>query len=231
LTVGADGALIAALRAGLAELADPALAAPMQAYMKSSMPYHGVQTAPRRQLCARLFAAHPLDGFERWQATVLALWRQASHREERYCAIDLAGDRRYAAHQDLRTLPLYEELVVTGAWWDLVDPVATRRLGALLEGDPAAIGPVMRAWARDQDLWKRRSAILCQVRRKAATDLDLLYDCIEPNLAERSFWIRKAIGWALREYAKTDPAAVRSFVDAHRDRLSGLSVREALKNL
>jgi 3-methyladenine DNA glycosylase AlkD len=203
----------------------------MQAYMKSAMPYFGVQTAARRQVCQRVFAAHPLDGFERWQATVLALWRQASHREERYCAIDLAGDRRYAGHQHLRALPMYEELVVTGAWWDLVDPVATRRLGALLEGDPATIDPIMRAWARDQDLWKRRSAILCQTRRRAATDLDLLYDCIEPNLAERSFWIRKAIGWALREYARTDPAEVARFVDRAGGALSPLSRREALRHV
>jgi 3-methyladenine DNA glycosylase AlkD len=203
----------------------------MQAYMKSAMPFYGVPTALRRQVCRRAFAAHPLDGFERWQATVLALWRQARHREERYAAIDLAGDRRYAAHQDLRTLPMYEELVATGAWWDLVDPVATHRLGTLLERDPAAMSPVMRAWARDQDLWKRRSAILCQVRRKAATDRSLLYDCIAPNLDERSFWIRKAIGWALREYARTDPAEVARYVEGAGDALSPLSRREALKHV
>jgi 3-methyladenine DNA glycosylase AlkD len=203
----------------------------MQAYMKSAMPYFGVQTAARRQVCRRVFDAHPLDGFERWQATVLVLWRQAGHREERYCAIDLAGDRRYAVHQDVRTLPIYEELVVTGAWWDLVDPVATHRLGTLLERDPARIDPIMRAWARDRDLWKRRSAILCQVRSKAATDLSLLYDCIAPNLGERSFWIRKAIGWALREYGRTDPAEVARYVDYLGDALSPLSRREALKHV
>jgi 3-methyladenine DNA glycosylase AlkD len=202
----------------------------MQAYMKSAMPYHGVQTAARRLVCRRIFAAHPLDGFERWRATVLALWRQAGYREERYAAIDLAGDRRYDIHQDLRALPMYEELVVTGAWWDLVDPVATHRLGTLVERDPA-IDPIMRRWARDQDLWKRRSAILCQVRRKAATDLPLLYDCIAPNLGERSFWIRKAIGWALREYARTDPAEVARYVDRAGDALSPLSRREALKHV
>jgi 3-methyladenine DNA glycosylase AlkD len=203
----------------------------MRAYVKSAMPCHGVKTAARRQLCRLVFAAHPLDGFERWQATVLALWRQAGHREERYCAIDLAGDRRYAAHQDLRALPLYEELAVTGAWWDLVDPVATHRLGALLEREEAAMAPVIRAWARDRDLWKRRSAIICQVRRKAATDLPLLYDCIAPNLGERSFWIRKAIGWALREYARTDPDEVARYVAEAGGALSPLSRREALKHV
>jgi 3-methyladenine DNA glycosylase AlkD len=89
----------------------------------------------------------------------------------------------------------------------------------------------MRKWARGPDLWKRRAAILCQLRRKRETDLALLYDCIEPNLADREFFIRKAIGWALRAYAWTDPREVKKYVKANRARLSSLSIREALKNV
>jgi len=94
------------------------------------------------------------------------------------------------------------------------------------------MAPLMRRWARSgESLWKRRAAILCQLRFKGDTDLALLYDCIEPNLADREFFMRKAIGWALRQYAWTDPAEVRRYVARHRDGLSPLSVREALKNI
>jgi len=89
----------------------------------------------------------------------------------------------------------------------------------------------MRAWSRSRDMWKRRTAILCQLSFKSDTDLTLLYDCIEPNLDDREFFIRKAIGWALRQHAWTDPGEVRRYVTRNKARLSPLSVREALKNI
>ncbi len=89
----------------------------------------------------------------------------------------------------------------------------------------------MRAWATDDDLWLRRTAVLSQLRHKADTDTDLLRYAIEANVDDTSFWLRKAIGWSLREYAKTDPAWVRAEVDRLGPRLSGLSRREALKHL
>ena len=90
--------------------------------------------------------------------------------------------------------------------------------------------PRMRSWSRDKDMWKRRCSIICQVNRKRETDLDLLFDCIEPNLSDRDFFIRKAIGWALRDLAWTDLDTVESYVAHNHDRLSPLSRREALKN-
>ena len=89
----------------------------------------------------------------------------------------------------------------------------------------------MRRWARDGHMWKRRAAILCQFRFKHDTDLALLYDCLEPNLDDREFFIRKAVGWALRQYAWTDPREVKGYVKDNQARLSSLSVREALKNV
>jgi 3-methyladenine DNA glycosylase AlkD len=226
-----DDALITAARDGLAQLADPAKAYAMQAYMKSPMPYWGVQVPEQRGLFRAVFAAHPLASFEQWRDTILTLWREATHREERYAAIALAGDRRYRSYQTLDTLPLYEELIVTGAWWDLVDGLAGHQIGGLLRRYPEPMRQTMLAWSRDLDLWKRRTAILCQLGVKADTDEDLLYTCIESNLADRDFFIRKAIGWALREYAKTNPDSVRRFVRAHDDALSPLSRREATKHL
>jgi 3-methyladenine DNA glycosylase AlkD len=159
------------------------------------------------------------------------LWRPARFREERYAAIALTGDRAYAPFQTLETLPLYEELIVTGAWWDYVDTVAGRRIGPLLARYPRPMARTLRTWSRVDNLWKRRTAIIAQLGFKRDTDLRLLYDCIEPNLDDTDFFIRKAIGWALRQHAWTDAAEVRRYVKANRNRLSGLSRREALKNI
>ena len=127
-------------------------------------------------------------------------------------------------------LPVFEEFIVTGAWWDYVDATA-HLVGEVLRADRTWMTRELRRWSRDGDMWKRRAAILCQLRFKTGTDLDLLYGCIDPNLADREFFIRKAIGWALRQYAWTDPGAVVRYVRTHRERLSPLSQREALKHV
>jgi 3-methyladenine DNA glycosylase AlkD len=227
----ANAALIGAVREGLAQLANPEKAPAMQAYMKSAMPFLGVQAPQQRQLYRQVFAAHPLATFDEWQATVLALWREAHYREERYAAIALAGDRHYRPYQRVETLSLYEELIVTGAWWDLVDELATHRVGELLRRYPEPMRAAMLAWSRDANLWKRRTAILCQATFKADTDEQLLFACIEPNLGDKDFFMRKAIGWALREYAKARPDSVRRYVQEHEAALSPLSRREATKHL
>lgn len=223
--------LAAAVRAALAEVADPSRAPGMQAYMKSAMPYLGVPADPLRKACRTVFAGLDWPDSDAWHRDVLAIWRGAAFREERYAAITLTGVRAAKPYQDLSALPLYEELIVTGAWWDYVDVIATRRLWTLLVNERAAMRKAMLAWSTDADLWKRRSAILCQIRAKDKTDLELLYACIEPSLDSKDFFLRKAIGWALRQYAWTDPEEVRRYVAGHADRLSGLSRREALKNI
>ena len=227
----AQRALVEAIRAGLAARADPSKAAPMQAYMKSAMPYRGVPTPGVRALCRASFAAPRLASENAWRDTVLELWRQAAYREERYAAIELSGHRFYRDFQTMAALPMYEEMIVTGAWWDYVDGLASHQLGVLLTRFPSPMTKTMRAWAGSKDLWKRRSAILCQLSFKQATDLDLLYECIERAMDEPEFFLRKAIGWALREYAKTDAKEVLRYVRCHRTRLSPLSQREALKHV
>ncbi|MFA7248533.1 MAG: DNA alkylation repair protein [Dehalococcoidia bacterium] len=229
-TPRADRALIEAVRAGLRAAADPAKAPRMQAYMKSEMPYFGVGSPEQARLFGAVFPAHRLPDFEAWRDTLLALWREAAHREERYAALDLAGRRAYAAYLTRDALPVFEEFIVTGAWWDYVDETA-HLVGEVLRGDRVWMSREMRAWSRDADPWKRRVSIICQLRFRDATDLDLLYTCIEANLDDRAFFIRKAIGWALRQYAWVDPDEVVRFVTAHADRLSPLSKREALKNI
>ncbi|MBL7501658.1 DNA alkylation repair protein [Frankia sp. CNm7] len=225
------GQLVDAVRAALAAAADPAKAPGMRAYMKSEMPFLGVQKGPRERALRPVFAEHPLATAGQWEAAALRLWRQAGFREERYGAIALTGHRPYRAFWTPDALPLYQEMISTGAWWDYVDELASRRIGPLLATSPAAVRPVMLRWSRNQDRWLRRTSIICQLGAKQDTDLDLLYACIEANLDDRDFFLRKAIGWALRAYAWTDPDEVRRYVAAHADRLSPLSRREALRNV
>lgn len=213
-------------------MADPDRAEGAQAYMKSSMPFLGIGATPLRKVCREVFADHPLPSAAAWRKEVLRIWHGARFREERYAAIELTGFKLYRDYQDLDALPMYEEIIVSGAWWDYVDAVAIHRVGEfLLRQYPAFMKRQMRRWSRDGDMWKRRTSILCQVTFKKDTDLELLYDCIRPSLSSREFFLRKAIGWALRQYAWTDPREVRRYVREHRDELSGLSKREALKNV
>ena len=218
-----------AVRRALREAAEPEKAATMRAYMKSDMPFLGVQAVPRRAALRRVFSAHRIGTAPEWRRTVLSLWREAEYREERYAAIELTGYHLYREFQTLYTVPMYEEMIVSGAWWDLVDELATHRIGGLLTAFPDSMRRLMLDWARGDDLWKRRTAILSQNRFKARTDTALLYACIEPSLSDNDFFARKAIGWALREYAKTNPAEVIRYVRAKG--ISGLSRREALRNL
>jgi len=121
-------------------------------------------------------------------------------------------------------------MIVDGAWWDYVDTIA-HRLGDVLRREPARTAARMRVWARSGNLWKRRTAIICQLGFKSDTDLALLTDCIEPSLGSREFFLQKAIGWALRDLAWSDPKLVANWVRQHHDALSPLSRREALKNI
>ena len=130
----------------------------------------------------------------------------------------------------LELLPLCQEMIVTGAWWDHVDAVS-HRVGAMLLSHRPALLPMIRDWSIDPDRWLRRTSIICQLGFKDRTDAALLKEVIAPNLADPDFFIRKAIGWALREYARTDPDWVRRFVSAHEGSLRALSRREAMKHL
>ncbi len=221
--------IVDAVLTGLAERADPERAEWQQAYMKSAMPFHGVSLPATRALVREVLRDHPLPSREVWEATVLALWDEAAFREEWYAALVVArAGRRWF---DPAALPLFRHLVVSGAWWDVVDETAQHLVGEVLRRHREAVTPVIRDWATDEDLWLRRTAVICQLRHRDETDLDLLAYAIEANVDDPSFWLRKAIGWALRQHARTDPGWVLAEVAELGDRLSGLSRREALKHL
>ena len=219
-----------AILAALREAADPVRAPQQQAYMKSEMPYLGVTVPHCRKIAARVFRQHPLPDANAWERTILDLWRSAGYREERYAAVELLNLERCSRWLEPSRVPMIEEMVVTGAWWDYVDAIAGRAMGTMLAAHPRPVKALLRDWARDDDIWKRRTAILAQLRAKRATDTRLLADVIGPSIGESEFFLRKGIGWALREYSKTDPDWVIGYVDAHPE-LSGLSRREALKFL
>lgn len=219
------------VRKALRKVADPVKAVAMRAYMKSQLPYHGVPTPVVRRVCKEVFANVSLDSAPGWEQLVLDIWRNARFREERYAALQLAGDKRARPFQTPRAMKMYEELIVTGAWWDYVDDVAAHRIGPILKSHPTLLRRKMLAWSKSENMWKRRSSIICQLMLEEETDLTLLYACIEPSLGSREFFLQKAIGWALRQYAWTEPAEIKRYVRLNQQRLSPLSRREALKNL
>jgi len=193
--------------------------------MKSAMPFLGVRVPDVRRLSRE--AARGVTDADELREAALDLWRGPEYREERYAAQALTALRPLRGRLDM--LDVHEEMIRTGAWWDHVDEVA-HRLADLLDAHPAELAVELRVWADDEDFWIRRAAIIAQLQRKDRVDHALLSDVIEANLGEDEFFIRKAIGWALRDHARADPDWVRAFVDAHPD-LSPLSRREALKHL
>ncbi len=219
------------IRAAMAAVAEPDRAAKMQAYMKSAMPYMGVSAVPMRKLCKAAFADLRYADSAQWQADVHGLWRGAQFREEYYASIELCTIKAARPFQRIDVLPLYREMLVTGAWWDVVDAIACHPLHSLLINDRADMRAAMLTWSKDDNIWLRRSAIICQNRAGTRVDLDMLYACIEPSLGSTEFFLRKAIGWALREVAWHNPDAVRRYVADNGARMSGLSIREALKNI
>ncbi|GAB3873454.1 DNA alkylation repair protein [Terrabacter terrigena] len=224
--------LVAAVHAALAERADPVRAAAQQRYMKSAMPYFGL-TSPQLKAALVPLLREPdlaMQSRDQWVATVEALWERATYREHWYAAIALARHRSYRAWVDSDAMPLWESLIRAGAWWDVVDDIATHLVRDTVLGNPSVEGLRMREWAAADSLWVRRSAIISQVGAGARLDQTLLTDVIEPNIDDRDFFSRKAIGWALRDHARHDPDWVLDFVTAHPE-LSGLSRREALKHL
>lgn len=196
----------------------------MQRYMKSAMPFRGVAKPGRAALLREL---RPVLAETDAVATAAdELWTGAEFREDRYMAILLA--RRLTPSPD--RLPTYRRWIVEGAWWDYVDEIASHLVGPTLRASPAEVTPVVRSWSTDDDHWLRRTSIICQLGSKEHTDTALLAAAIEASIGETDFFLRKGIGWALRQHAYADPGWVLEFLAAHPD-LSPLSRREAAKHL
>lgn len=229
MTAAAVAARLSQIEARLRPLADAQQAAPMLAYMLDQFAFLGIRATPRRQ------ALRGLPRLNAWTASDLlslaeALW-DLPEREFQYVAVDLLA--KHHRQLDLDSLPRLLELVQRRSWWDTVDGLA----GVVGEILLQALGG-QRDVQRDMDtclshanLWVRRVAMLHQLGWKAQTDEARLLRYALALAPETDFFIRKAIGWALRDYARTRPETVRAFLSEHAQRLSGLTRREAGKHL
>ncbi|WP_432053581.1 DNA alkylation repair protein [Streptomyces sp. bgisy022] len=207
--------------------ADPQRAVGMRAYMKDVSPFLGLTTPVRRALSRTVVEGLPRPDEADCAEIALRCW-SLPEREYHYFAVDYL--RRHVRHCSSGFLPVTRQLLTTVPWWDTVDLLAAHVVGALVAAD-RALAAEMDAWSVDEDLWLVRTALLHQLRYKERTDTKRLFGYCARQAGHPDFFVRKAIGWCLREYAKTDPDAVRAFVARERDRLAPMSVREALKNI
>jgi 3-methyladenine DNA glycosylase AlkD len=212
------------LRDLLARHADPANAGPMRAYLKDRFPFFGVKSPQRMALVRAFIVERGLPRPEDVEHVALRLW-DAPERECQYAALDLI--ERSSKRLPPEAMNWLERLIVTRSWWDTVDSLSSPIVAGLFRRHPELTRPWVDRWRVADDLWLRRTALLFQRVYKRETDAALLFALVEENRSSREFFIQKAIGWALREYSKTDPAAVERFVAA--TPLAPLSRREALK--
>lgn len=208
--------------------ADATKAAPMAAYMKTTQPFYGVQKTERIAIAREMKKRFTPKNQAEYEEGVRALWKQP-HREEQYMALSFA--RQHTVFVTAKSLGLYEELIRKGAWWDLVDEVATQLVAPVFLAEREAVQPLMEAWIEDDCMWIRRSAILSQYKHRTKTDSRLLFDFCLRVAHEKDFFIRKAIGWALREYSYTAPQVVWDFLQENQKLLSPLSYREGARVL
>jgi len=198
----------------------------MANYMKNLFPFLGIKK-PERTKLLRVFYGQtgilkePFD--PEW---VRNLWEQ-EEREYQYAALDYI--ERHLKKLDRSHISLLEWLITTKSWWDSVDTLATKSVGAVAQKSPEVIEEYLEGWAYGDHLWLRRTAILFQLKYKGETNESLLYRYIEQNADSKEFFIQKAIGWVLREYSKTNPDSVKQFIQSHT--LAPLSVREGSKYL
>jgi 3-methyladenine DNA glycosylase AlkD len=214
------------VREKLAANANPANAVAMQAYMRDKFPFFGIKTPERRALVREVVAEHGLPPADRLEELARCLWDEPE-RECHYAAIGLLERmKKRLSPADLKWI---EEIVVANAWWDSVDALSSPLIADLLKPDRAARDAWIDRWRISGDFWLSRVTLIFQRRYKTDTDEALLFALVRENAGSREFFIRKAIGWALREYTYIAPEAVASFVAA--TNLAPLSRREALKHL
>ena len=205
----------------------------MAAYMRNQFPFFGIAAADRRRLVGQALRAAG-SGPHRAvpdEADLTEFARACYERRERefhYAAVNLL--RRRLRTLTPASMPLLHDLITTQSWWDTVDEIAAHLVGGVVRAHPELVS-LMDAWVESDNLWVARSAVLHQLMYKDQTDPERLFAYCLARADEPDFFYRKAIGWALRQYARTDPEAVAAFCTQHRHALSPLSYREATKHL
>ena len=208
----------------LKAVANPDDAVVMKAYMKNKFEFLGVKTPARRKL-AKTFFKQQTDSVIEWNF-IYEAWNNP-YRELQYASLDyLESRKKLLIPSDLSHL---KKLAQTKSWWDTID-FLDRLVGSIIARFPET-KEIILAWSRDEDIWLRRLAIDHQLLRKEETDTELLEKILVNNLGQTEFFINKAIGWALRDYSKTNPDWVREFIERHQIEMAGLSIREGSKYL
>ncbi|WP_053142225.1 DNA alkylation repair protein [Streptomyces ambofaciens] len=210
-----------------AAAADPGRAVSRRAYMRDVAPFLGLTSPDRRALSRTVLAGMPRPDERDLAAIALRCWR-LPEREYPYFAVDLL--RRHVTKCSSGLLPVVRHLLTTVPWWDTVDPLSAHVVGGLVAADRGLTAET-DAWIEDADPWLVRAALLHQLRYGQGTDTGRLFGYCLRRGGHEDFFVRKAVGWCLREYARTDPDAVRAFVAENGRRLAPLSVREALRNI
>lgn len=208
--------------------AQPENAAKMNAYFKQQFEFLGIRKPELAALTKTWVKERGARRTDDLPELIQELWSLPGREYQYVALLLLTRQARYLRREDIEWL---EALVVRQSWWDSVDPLAADVLGAYFRNFPETIAPYTEKWIRSDPMWLRRTALLFQLKYKERTDWGRLTDYVLLCADERPFFIRKAIGWALREYGKTNPDAVVRFVREHKDKLSPLSSREALKNI
>jgi 3-methyladenine DNA glycosylase AlkD len=206
--------------------ADPAQAAPMKQYMRDQFEYLGIKTPKNLALQKEFFAEHGFPALADLDTILRDLW-SLPQREFQYVAVGLLG--RFNKQIPATFIKTIEYLIITKSWWDTVDSIAGGTVGVHFKRFPNVREKYLTKWRASENFWLRRTTILFQLNYKKETDFDLLCEIIRENLDSKEFFINKAIGWALRQYARLDPKAVTKFVKS--TRLHPLSRREAMKHL
>ncbi|MDQ0243212.1 3-methyladenine DNA glycosylase AlkD [Bacillus fengqiuensis] len=201
-------------------------AVPMKKYMKDHFPFLGIKAPVRRELMNKFLKESEMLKKPFQPDFVLALWEK-DEREYQYAALDYIEKSLKKLGKE--HLPLMETLITTKSWWDTVDMLAPKPVGKIAKDSPEVISETIEGWAYGDKLWFQRSAILFQLKYKKETDEARLYRYIKQNAHSKEFFIQKAIGWALREYSKTNPDSVKRFIEENE--LPKLSIREGSKYL
>jgi 3-methyladenine DNA glycosylase AlkD len=225
--VSATDVVVDRIAEELAARADPDKAAPMARYMRDQFAFLGVMSAGQKDAWRAAMAGLPRRLPEDVVASAaLALWDRPE-REHQYLACTLVNRHAESGGATAGFLDTLAALITTRPWWDTVDALATRGVGAVVRRH-RGLRSVMDRWLAGDDLWLVRSALLHMNRWKGDADQAWVFDACLVRAADTDFFVRKAIGWALREHSKVDERAVVDFVAAHESELSGLSRREAL---
>ena len=204
------------------EHADPVYAQKQSAYLLNQFPFFGIPKPKRAKLQKDLLNAYSLIHNSELIETVKGLWKMPQ-RELHYAGLDLLI--RHGKRLEPQDLGFLEEMIRTHAWWDTVDPLASHILGKFLLDHQDLLSEMDR-WVCDEFLWVRRAAIIFQLKWKKQTEEERLFSYCQKRMHENNFFIRKGIGWALREYSKTSPQSVSRFLSQHESQLSKLSYKE-----